>query len=330
MGSTQKALSRKLGQFANALVSAEEYKNDINPLLVETLKGIYDGEGYERAKRSNDNQTHTTSVLSSLILTGQQLPTRENALFSRCNLLEFAQSEFTQEEVQKFEKLRRIQEDGLTHLTGQLFKHYALVRSSFQRTFSEVDHQLRIRFAGRTIADRIVNNYSSILTPCLVLQRAGIFDLSFLKFDTMREIENTIAGQVEHLNATTEINQFWYVLKLLIEKNDAMLEGVHYIFRKDKTTGRTCIGIRFQSVADFYRDYSLKRRQPNILDERSLSAYLKQDKAFVPGNYNGGCHYVNVGGVKKSFFFFDMNNLPGDMHELMPDTKESKISNITN
>ena len=325
MGSTQKALSRKLGQFANALVSAEEYKNDIDPRLIETLKGIYDGEGYERAKRSNDNQTHTTSVLSSLILTGQQLPTRENALFSRCNLLEFAQTEFTPEEVQKFEKLKRIQAGGLTHLTGQLFNHHKLVRENFQKTFSDVDHQLRSRFAGRTIADRIINNYVSIITPFLILQKSGVYDFSFIKLDVMQEIENIIADQVEHLNATTEINQFWYVIKLLIEKNDAMLESTHYIFRKHKTTGKICLGIRFQSVADLYRDYCLKRRLPNILDDRTLSSYLKQDKAFVPGTANGGCHYATVGGDKKSFFYFDMNHLPADMREIIPDSKEFVI-----
>jgi len=326
MGSTQKALSRKLGQFANALVSAEEYKNDIDPRLIETLKGIYDGEGYERAKRSNDNQTHTTSVLSSLVLTGQQLPTRENALFSRCILLEFGQTEFKKEEVQKFEKLRLIQESGLTHLTGQLFNHHKLIRENFQKTFSEVDHQLRSRFAGRTIADRIINNYASIITPFLILQKSGVYDFSFIKWDIMQEIENIIAGQVEHLNATTEINQFWSVVKLLIENNDVMRASTHYIFRKDKKTNRICIGIRIQFVADLYRDYCLKRKLSNILDDRTLSSYLKLDKAFIPGTHNGGCHYATVGGVKKSFLFFDMNLLPEDMREIIPDSKEFVVS----
>ena len=262
MGTTQKALSRKLGQFANALVSAEEYKNDIDPRLIETLKGIYDGEGYERAKRTNDNQTHTTSVLSSLVLTGQQLPTRENALFTRCILLEFGQTEFTQGQVQKFEKLRRIQESSLTHLTGQLFKHHKLIRENFQKTFSEVDLELRSRFKGRTIADRIINNYTSIITPFLILQKAGIYDFSFIKWDVMQEIENIIADQVEHLNATTEINQFWYVIKLLIEKNDALLESTHYIFRKHKTTGKVLTVSGFSPLPIYTVIIALKGDSP--------------------------------------------------------------------
>jgi len=314
MGSTQKAFSRKLGQFANALVSGEEYKNDIDQRIVETLKGIYDGEGYERAKKTNDNQTHTTAVLSSLILTGQQLPTRENALFSRVNLVEFSKCEFNQKEVEKFETLKSIQEKGLTHLTGQLFKHHDLVKSLFNSTFAEIDKRLRKSFSNKTIADRIINNYASIITPYLILKNNYIFDFTFIKYDIMEEIENILSEQLEHLNATTEINQFWEVIKLLIDNRDVMRENVHYVFKK--IDGKECLCIRFEAVADLYREYCIKRRLPNFLDTRSLSAYLKQDKAFIRGKYNSGCHYIKVGGQNRSFFSFDLDLITVNMREV--------------
>ena len=59
-------------------------------------------------------------------------------------------------------------------------------------------------------------------------------------------------------------------------------------------------------VADQYREYCLKRKL-ELLDNRTLSSYLKNDKAFVRGNHNGGCHYINVGGQKKSCFCFDIS-----------------------
>lgn len=323
MGSTQKAMSRKLSQFANALVSGEEYKNDIDNRLVETLKGIYDGEGYERAKKSNDNQTHTTPVLSSLILTGQQLPTRENALFTRCNVLDFAQTEFTQEEVKSFEGLKSIQDKGLTHLTGLLFKYHDLIKAEFNETFSQVESNLRNRFSGRTIADRIINNYAAVITPYLIISNNKVFDFSFIRHDIFEEIEKILHDQLEHLNATTEINQFWEVVKLLIEQNDHMRETDHYIFKRFK--GRIIIGIRFESVADLYRDHCIRRRLPNLLDNRSLSTYLKQDKAFIKGTHNGGCHYSKVLGKNKSFFFFDVDLIAVDMREVMTQDHVAEI-----
>jgi hypothetical protein len=40
---------------------------------------------------------------------------------------------------------------------------------------------------------------------------------------------------------------------------------------------------------------------------------LKNDKSFLKGPGNGGCHYLNVGGKKKNFLGFDLKSLPIDI-----------------
>jgi len=138
----------------------------------------------------------------------------------------------------------------------------------------------------------------------LILQNNKIFDFSFNSFDLIEETVSILNEQLDHLNATTEINQFWQIFKLLMEDDKALRSNTHYQIKVKE--GRSCIFIRFEMVADQYREYCLKRKL-ELLDNRTLSSYLKNDKAFMRGNHNGGCHYITVGGQKKSCFCFEIS-----------------------
>ena len=67
---------RKFGQLRNAYVWLDEYKNSLPFKVLESIKNIYDGIGYERGKMSNDLQTESTEVNSSCLLSGAGDPNR--------------------------------------------------------------------------------------------------------------------------------------------------------------------------------------------------------------------------------------------------------------
>jgi hypothetical protein len=307
-GSTQKALNRKLGQFANALVSVEEYKNEIQSKMIDTLKGAFDGEGYERAKKSNDNQTHSAQVLSSVLISGQHLPTKESALFSRCILLEFSQTEFSTEERTEFEKLIKIQECGLTHLVSLMFNHRAAVKNEFNEVFWETCTHLKSNFVDSPVSERIINNYAAILSPAVIVLRQNLIELPFSEKDVFDEFEKTLYDQVEHINATTELCHFWETFKLMMEQRDKLMETTHYQVKQ--RDGKAILFLRLGPVADLYREYCIKMRLLNALEGRTLTTYLKHDKAFIKGPGHGGCHYLNVMGEKKNFMAFEIILLP--------------------
>ena len=65
------------------LVHIDEYKNNIDPVKIEFLKGLYDGTGRSRMNMDLDKKREITSVDSAIVLSGQEMPTVDIALFSR-------------------------------------------------------------------------------------------------------------------------------------------------------------------------------------------------------------------------------------------------------
>ena len=81
--STPSALNDTVAQSANALAHIDEYKNDIDPKMIEFLKGLWDGTGRTRMNMDLDKKKETTAVDSGIILSGQEMPTSDIALFTR-------------------------------------------------------------------------------------------------------------------------------------------------------------------------------------------------------------------------------------------------------
>ncbi|MGC4034444.1 MAG: DUF927 domain-containing protein [Chitinophagaceae bacterium] len=311
IGSTQKALSRKLAQLCNAFISCEEYKNDIDKKLIETMKGVYDGEGYERAVKSNDNQTFTTSVKSALIIAGQELPTKESSLFTRLILLEFNQTEFASSQQAKLAELIKISEKGLTHIVGELLIHRSLIRAKFQEVLQLLIRYFKEKFKRENISDRVIINYCAVLAPLYIFQDENIYKFSFLTDKSIDLFEQVIRQHVSHLKATDELNEFWQTLKLLIETS-VLRENENYLFKTIE--GKNCICIRWETTYDKYLEQRQKRRLAH-LDKQTLSSYLKNDKSFHPGRGHGKCHFIKILTDSKSFFCFDTALIEVDFSE---------------
>lgn len=75
------ALSDAVAQCANALVHIDEYKNSIDLDKREYLKGLWDGTGRSRMNMDRDKKREITSVDCGVILSGQEMPTIDIALF---------------------------------------------------------------------------------------------------------------------------------------------------------------------------------------------------------------------------------------------------------
>ena len=79
---------------ANALAHIDEYKNDLDPKVIEFLKGLWDGTGRSRMNMDLDKKKEVTAVDAGIILSGQEMPTADIALFSRLIFLQFPRSTF--------------------------------------------------------------------------------------------------------------------------------------------------------------------------------------------------------------------------------------------
>ena len=119
---TYYAMGDKCAEVSNMLVHFDEYKNSLSRKHLDFLKGCYDGAG--RMKRSADGEKReTTRVDCGVILTGQEMPAADIALFSRVIFLESQKSERTKEETDRYQQFMKLRNMCPTNITVNLMRY---------------------------------------------------------------------------------------------------------------------------------------------------------------------------------------------------------------
>lgn len=274
--SSPKGFARKMGQYSNALISFEEYKNKIDSKLIEMLKGIYDGIGYERALMTNDNKTHSSPVLSSVLMGGQELPTKENALFSRVFILEFSRQSW--DDKTKYDELTSWQEKGLGTVLFELLQDRPIIEKNFQAVFSEVLRSFKEDSRLQTISDRARSNASVILAPFKIIAGQRSFPFSF---EEVLELVKRQMMEHEVIQArTTEVNQFWQVFNYLVSESK--------ILSRDFKIDGNILYLAPSTVFPKYEEFAPKQGIQTV-DRETLMKYLKQQPYFIkPKGQQGG------------------------------------------
>ena len=285
--STPSALNDTVAQSANALAHIDEYKNDIDPKMIEFLKGLWDGTGRTRMNMDLDKKKETTAVDSGIILSGQEMPTSDIALFSRLIFLQFPRSEFSDLEKQNYKKLLEMRSLGLTHLTLEVLKQ----RKHFEQAWSTAFHETQTIVANalgmEKGEDRIMNNWCVPLAALRVLQ--GI--IPTLTYDDMLRV--TIEGikkQNGECKTNGELGNFWNVVQYLASDGE-LIEGGDFFIRycsKFKTdiinaTWQTERPVLFLQKTRIFNLYRKEGRQANekVLPTDALKYYLQNSRAYL-------------------------------------------------
>jgi hypothetical protein len=262
--SSPKGFARKLAQIRNGLEAFEEYKNRINPALIEMLKNVYDGIGYERAQTTNDNRTHATLVNSAVVVAGQEMPSKENALFSRVLMLSFGQTKHSEMEKAAFAELERMIGQGLGNVLVRILKERKAIVDGFATSFKEVYKHLRQDPRTNGLDERSLNNVAAILAPFRLLADRLSFPFDYR--DAYRITREKILEQHELMNKSSEVSQFWEIVDYLAG-NLVIKKDPHYSV-KDSS-----LYIHYNSVYPLYYEHGMKSGI-NVLDRQSLESYL--------------------------------------------------------
>jgi len=268
--STVVGFMRKLGQFSNAMVWLDEYKNDIGDKKIESLKNIWDRVGYERGVKDQSNRTQTTSVTSSAIISGQEIPNVEPALFSRTVLCEFRAMQRGQEEIVRFNSLRSMEDGGITNVTLEILAHRATLKAGFQKQYNEIAATLRAAFADEDVIERQVINFA-ILAACVqVLEDHLTFPFS--SSELLQISERFIKRQRDMMSTANEVQQFFEMVAFLLS-NGLIKDG------RDLHIAEGVVKIRMVSVFPLYREYS-RRQGSKPLDRGTLGNYMENSQAY--------------------------------------------------
>lgn len=269
--STVVGFMRKLGQFNNAIVWLDEYKNDIGERKIESLKNIWDRVGYERGVRDSSNRTQSTPVTSSAIISGQEIPNVEPALFSRTVLCEFRAMQREAAEVERFNRLRGMEESGITNATLEALMYRSVLAEQFHPVFTEIAGCLRQAFQGEEVIERQIINYSILIACCRVLEPH--LKIPFTWYNLLRVAERYIQRQRDMMNTANEVQQFFEMVGFLLS-NGLIKYG------KDVYVNSGVVMIRTISIIPLYREYS-KRQGMRALDRGTLMNYMQNSPAYL-------------------------------------------------
>lgn len=269
--STVVGFMRKLGQFSNAITWLDEYKNDIGEKKIESLKNIWDRIGYERGVKDSSNRTQTTPVTSSAIISGQEMPNVEPALFSRTVLCEFRGSQHTQDAVNLFNRLRLMEESGITDITITLLQYRPYVRERFQPYYNEIATVLRSAFASENVIERMIVNYAIFITMTRIIGEQ--LELPFTWQEVLQTSEKYIKRQAAMMSTANEVQQFFEMVAFLLSTG-VISNG------KDIMVKGGSIYLRMVTIFPMYRDYS-RRQGLKAIDRGTLINYLQNSEAYL-------------------------------------------------
>ena len=216
--STSTALNDDVAFVSNAIVHLDEYKNDVRPDKIEFLKGLYDGVGRVKMSGSSYDSRIMTSVKSGIVMSGQEMPTADIALFHRCIYLSFPRSEFTIEERQRFAALREVQKLGLTSLTLEVLKCRKRVEASFLDTYNAVLDDINHRTGDRKIETRIVENWAKAAAAMRCVEDK--VQLPFTYNELLDICCNGIIEQNQLSSTGNELAQFWKAIAFLLANGE--------------------------------------------------------------------------------------------------------------
>lgn len=289
--STKAALAEAVAEVSNALVHLDEYKNNLDLDKREFLKGIWDGTGRSRINIDNDKKRETTAVDSGVIMSGQEMPTADIALFSRLIFLTFSKAQFNDEEKKRFEELQRIQKKGLTHLTAGILKLRNYFQGNFRQAWDEAMSDMNDLVRDSNIEDRTLRNWVVALAAFRCLEKKLDLPMSY------GEMLKICADGCRDQNAKTiqnnELSGFWDTLDILVSSSKVWInvdyrieagknrehpirEGKPIHLRSDKRY----LFLSFSRVASLYSKETRDAGNKSIPAE-SLKFYLEKSDEFL-------------------------------------------------
>lgn len=275
---TYYAMGDKCAEVSNALVFFDEYKNSLSRKHIDFLKGVYDGAG--RTKRANDGERReSTNISCGVVLSGQEMPTADIALFSRVIFLESQRSERTKEETDNFHKLVKLRNLSPTNITVEIVKYRENFGAGWSKAWERALKEIKDEVDYSVIAERFINNWAMMLATMYCLE-PFIKELPFTS-RLVRDICVKGLNYQHSLSASTdEISMFWSMFSKARQLGD-IKEGQDYKISHIKTL-KVSVKKAPPKVIDFEKErYILFVREKICIAKTNIQA-KREGKTQIP------------------------------------------------
>lgn len=318
--STIPALNDTVAAAANALVHIDEYKNGIDTAKIEFIKGLWDGTGRTRMNMATDKKKETTAIDAGVIISGQEMPTTDIALFSRLIFLSFPKSDFTDDEKKNYQRLLMMRSKGMTHLTLQILTHRELFVKAFYDQYHLILDDVNKRLGSKNVINRIVQNWGIPLTAFRCLE--GKLDLPLSYSEVLNITVEGIIHQNMECKTNDELGSFWRMVQFLNSEGE-IYEDADFRIRSVSRFHSSIINetewvephmILYLQKTRIFMLYKLNahRNGEASLPEESLRYYLENSKEYL-GEQRMTYHVVKKGNQVLDFDHRDAKWQPTKM-----------------
>lgn len=325
VNATDAAFFRRIAQLRCGCAWYDEYSNNVDHKRVEALKQFADGTGRSRAQVDNPNRTTSTAVNAGCIISGQQQPTADVALFTRCISLSFSNTEFSIESKERHARLKKIEQEGLLtglaamlhNLRGHMSDHFLL---EFDATYTRFQELLQ----GNSIMDRIVRSYTAMLTTYRLLKDKIQF--AFTEAEVEAILVKSILTQREAVYQENEVSIWWRMVEfflangeiehgtdIVVEESTEEIYDLDWKGSKEISYYKPAKRLLYFYVArahPLYLERHQRQRNAKGLDMEALKYYLK-----ASGAWQGWKRAKKFQGVAKACLVFDVEKLPFEIED---------------
>ena len=275
---TYYAMGDKCAEVSNMLVHFDEYKNSLSKKHIDFLKGIYDNAG--RSKRSADGERReSTNVDCGVVLTGQEMPTADIALFSRVIFLESQRSERTKEETDKYQTFMKLRNMCPTNITVSLMRYRDNFNAGWFNAWKRALGEIKSEVDYSTIGERFINNWAMMLATYYCLHSIAE-EIPFSEKEVHDICIEGLKYQHSLCNSTDEIAVFWSMFSKARQLGD-IREGQDYKVCLMKTLKVTAKG-KQRKVVDFETDRQVLFIREKICIAKANIQARREGKILIP------------------------------------------------
>ena len=311
---TPVAFHKRFAEFRNSVLWFDEYRNSMDPRRIQAFKGAYDGSAHEKSENTSANRTKSTPVNSGCVISGQELPIADNALFKRVILLQYHQTEFTEHERNERMKLIAMEKAGLSYITAHLTKFRHTIEEKYMPVFETTIKEFKELLDGQDgIEERIIQNMCILVAMQRTLSDVIKFPFTDKEF-TAIAVEN-IRSQNNLILSSKETSTFWQLVEFMLDKKE-IKQGEDFMIKPQSriliSSGREesrelifpeskeLLYLKLSKIHPLYMEYHRKQYNVSGMDIGSLKHYLNQAKAFI-----GHTNSVRFENTKTSALIFD-------------------------
>lgn len=335
VNATDAAFFRRIAQVRNGLAWYDEYSNNAEYKRVDALKQFADGTGRSRATLDNPNRTTSSAVVAGCIVSGQQQPTADIALFTRCISLNFHVTEFDVAAKDRHARLKKIEQDGrLTAFTALLHSHRPAMLEHFALEFEAAYSRIQQLVAGNIVMDRILRSYAAMLTTYRLLARVsttasggGGVEFAFSEEEVEQILVASILTQRESVYQENEVSIWWRMVEFFLA-NGEIEHGADILVEEvqDETfdldwqgknkepkayrPAKRLLYIYIARAHPLYLERHQRQRNAKGLDVEALKYYLKSSAAW-----EGFKRAKKFQGQVKACLVFDCEKLPFELED---------------